>query len=112
MPINLGRKMEAPEAAPEPTKSSEMCFPSLYIDGEDSQLAELPESGEMTVKFKKTSHTATTRNGKKSTSVCLDILSIENIEPEAEEAGEEETTEDALDKAAAAEKAAQEEDEE
>ena len=75
-------------------------YPSLYLTW-DSEY-DLPESGEMTIKFQKNSETTRTdRNGDKSQDVSLDILSIESVEA-MEEPGEskEEDRGEAIDKLA------------
>ncbi len=110
MKMDLGKSSEGLPSSVEPSKPSEKHYPSLYIDGDETALADLPESGTMTVTFKRTSHSTHTRDGKTSCNVCLDILSIESVEADDEE-NETEEPGDALDKAAAAEKAAAGDDE-
>lgn len=65
----------------EPTKEdkNKKHYPSLYLTW-DSEY-DLPDSGEMTIKFKKNSETTRrTSDGEKSQDVSLDILSIESVE--------------------------------
>ena len=87
--------------SPADSEAPEKYYPSLHIDGDAKDLDQLPDSGEMTVKFKKTSHTTRTANGKSTATVGLDILSIEDVESGEDEASEEEEPGDALDKAKA-----------
>lgn len=91
-PISLGKKMGEPSAmtdAPK-TTSSEMYYPSLHLDWEKPY--DLPKEGTMVVKFKKTSESNTTRNGKTNQSVSLDIIEIVSVDseeaPEVSEPGD------------------------
>lgn len=72
-------------------------YPSLHLDWDDKY--DLPDSGTMTVKFRKTSETNTTRPGDKSRqSVSLDILEITDTKAGKEKEPEEESGSDALDR--------------
>jgi len=101
-PIDLGKKMDMPKMATNPSKEdkNKKYYPSLYLTWDSKY--DLPDSGEMTVKFRKNSETTRKdRDGEESQDVSLDILSIESVE-EGEEPGEtnEEDRGDALDKIA------------
>lgn len=102
-PIDLGKKMsDSPMEMPMTSKEdkNKKYYPSLYLTWDSDY--ELPDSGEMTVKFKKNSETTRkTPDGEKSQDVSLDILSIESVEEgeEPDETGEEDRG-DALDKIA------------
>jgi hypothetical protein len=82
-PIDLGKKMESPMMAvtSEKSEEKELYYPSLYLDWDGKY--DLPEEGEMTVKFKRRSVTNSERDGKKHQSVELEILSIEDASEEA-----------------------------
>lgn len=59
-------------------------YPSLYLTWDDKY--ELPRSGEMTVKFQVNSETnRTDRDGDKSQSVDVEILSIESVTADKKE---------------------------
>lgn len=73
------------------SKKSKTYYPSLYIDG-SAALKGLPESGTMTVAFKRCSQTVSERDGKTSCSVSLDITKILDIEPDASTGAEKEDT--------------------
>lgn len=91
MPIDLGRTMEG-------SPDGEQHFPSLFLEWDDKY--DLPESGTMTVKFKRRSEkNEKTRDGKQRQSVELDITQIENVEANEEEPEKEEDSGEALDKA-------------
>lgn len=79
-------------------------YPSLHLEWNDDY--NLPESGEMTIKFRKVSETNSKHGGKSRQSVTLDILSIESVEKKSvkeddeEESTKEESSSDRLDKMA------------
>ena len=80
-------------------------YPSLHLEWNDDY--KLPESGEMTVKFRKVSETNSTHGGKSRQSVTLDILSIEDVTKKSvkkdekdDEDEKEESSSDRLDKMA------------
>lgn len=90
-PINLGKKMGGHPMMAEVAKpSDEMYFPSLHLDWEKPY--DLPKEGTMVVKFKKTSESNTTRDGKTNQSVSLDIIEIVSVDseeaPEVSEPGD------------------------
>lgn len=115
--IDLGRTPETAPTAPTASTADadNTSYPSLYIDGDSKDLTSLPDSGQMTVTFKKTSHTVRTSGGKTTSSVALDILSIDDVEP-ADDSDDSGSGNDdsgaALDKAAQEEAASQPEEEE
>jgi hypothetical protein len=104
-PIDLGQKSET-ETGPVPVSmpespGKECChYPCLYIDG-GPELADLPASGVMEIAFKRNSCTVTDRDGKKTTSVSVDVLKILEVEADASLGEEAEDTDDVLDKLAA-----------
>ncbi len=78
LPIDLGRKMSEGPMAVESPKSDEKHYPSLYLDWENDY--DLPDSGTMTVKFKKVSENKSkNRDGKKSFSVTLEVMEITDV---------------------------------
>ena len=79
--IDLGRKI-SDMIAPDTGDRNEAHYPCLHIDDvEDRRLAEMPDSGEMTVRYKirnRTHNENTRKDGKKHTcSVTLEILGID-----------------------------------
>lgn len=81
MEINydLGSKNSGPSLASEVMKSDEKRYPCLYIEGEGK--LELPESGEMTVKFRRTSRSETEReDGKETYCLTLEIREIISVD--------------------------------
>lgn len=69
---------------PSKEEKNKKYYPSLYLDWDSKY--DLPDSGEMTIRFKKTSETTRTdREGDQSQSVSLDILSIESVEEDSAE---------------------------
>lgn len=92
MNIDLGKSMEAGPSVPAPEKDSKKTYyPTLYIDGSEA-LKALPESGTMTVAFKRCSQTVADRGGETCCSVSLDITKILDIEPDASTGAEKEDT--------------------
>lgn len=98
LPIKLGQSSEM-NSKPCPVGQ---CYPTLHLDWDDS--IELPESGELTVRFNKVSETHSKLGSKSRQSVVLEILSIEEIEEselEEDEGDEdEESSGDRIDKMA------------
>jgi len=78
----------------------ELHYPSLYLEWEDDY--ELPESGTLTVTFKRRSETnRKDAKGKTSQSVELEILSIEDVEKgKVEKKSARKESEEAIDKLA------------
>lgn len=77
MPIDLGRSMKEMSEPMCPSKD-EPHYPSLYLEWDSDY--DLPDSGTMTVKFKKVSESnSKDRDGKKRQNVSLDIMSIESV---------------------------------
>lgn len=93
MSIDLGKTMDGPlePATAADSQKSKTYYPSLYIDG-SAALKGLPESGTMTVAFKRCSQTVSERDGKTSCSVSLDITKILEIEPDASTGAEKKDT--------------------
>lgn len=88
---------------PEPisaSKPGEKSYPCLHIDGGSDSLCELPDEGELTLKFKVRSRTVSEVNGKKKCSVVLEAQEISEVEGEDTEADENDSTAEALDKLA------------
>jgi hypothetical protein len=95
--INLGQKWDGPCCAPEASKPEEPKehYPSVYLSGEKAY--ELPESGEMTVRFKRVSRSETERDGKERHEVTLDLIEITSVKPD-KETEDSDSPEAALDK--------------
>lgn len=111
LPINLKRSDMCEPCSPMMTSDREH-YPSLHLEWDDSY--DLPDSGEMTVKFRKVSETNSKHGGKSRQSVTLDILSIEDVKKgkskpsDDEDEGydkDEESSSDRLDRMAAEEEA-------
>lgn len=97
-PIDLGRSMPSLDSLPtgSPAAPSDKHYPTLFLEWEEDY--ELPESGKMTVKFKKNSET-NTKVGKDKQAIQrveLEITSIESVS--AGKKDKEESSGDALDK--------------
>jgi len=95
LPMDLGYKMEGPtEVSVMPSKM----YPSLHLEWPTDY--DLPDSGELTVTFRKTGENKSKdRNGKARYTVDLEIQSIESVEAGEEEGEtEEESGADALDR--------------
>ena len=88
-PIDLGYNMEGPTSV---ASSQKKMFPTLHLEWPTSY--DLPESGELTVTFRKT-HEAKSKdqNGKTRYTVDLEIQSINDVE-EGEAEGHDETAEE------------------
>jgi hypothetical protein len=97
MPMDLGYKMDGPSTASMPDKM----YPSLHLEWPSDY--DLPDSGEMTVTFRKTGENKSKGpNGKTRYTVDLEIKSIESVKKGKVEAEEkEETGAEALDRHAA-----------
>lgn len=98
-PIDLGRKYSSEAMPMAHHPKSEKSYPSLYLDWDDKY--DLPESGEMTVKFEKTNETNTKDKEGNRQSVTLKILEICCVESKKEEEEDKDESEDggkALDK--------------
>lgn len=74
-PIKLGKKMSM--EGPEPSKGNDTHYPSLYLVWDDNY--ELPESGTMTVRFKKRTETNRKDKDGMHQSVDLDITEIVEV---------------------------------
>lgn len=107
MKIDLGKKIDGP-CCPVPSGSNNTYYPSLYLEGTGS-LKDIPESGTLTIRFKRVSQTERERNGDKSCSVELEVREI--IGADAGDAETEKSGEDALDELAKALKDGDYEDE-
>jgi hypothetical protein len=59
-------------------------YPSFHYDGPKE--LDLPEEGTMTVKFKRTGRSESERDGKVNYSCSIDVLSIESVEGEEDDA--------------------------
>jgi len=93
-PINLGRKGYSCPEPVSPDKDS-VHYPTLYID---DVAADLPDEGEITLKYKVTSRNTSERDGKKSSSICLECRKIVDVEGEDIAANEDKETEATLDR--------------
>ena len=102
-PLDLGKTMTdqlggAIPGIPPGKDDGEKYYPQVSLQWDKPY--DLPESGEMTVKFKKTSETNSKGlDGKTTQRVELDLTSIESVEAGETEDAEEESTGDRLDKA-------------
>lgn len=95
MPMDLGYKMDM---GPSPVSMDKKMYPTLHLEWPTDY--DLPEAGELTVKFVKTGENKSKGpNGKPRYTVDLEIKSIESVE-EGEEEGEteEESGSEALDR--------------
>jgi hypothetical protein len=94
--MDLGYKMDMGPS--EPPRMPEKMWPNLHLEWPSDY--DLPESGEMTVTFKKTGENKSKdRNGKTRYTVDLEIKTIESVEAGEEEGeSEEESGSDALDR--------------
>jgi len=98
LPLDLGKKMRPPSvlnAIPDNMKEEEpVHYPQLYLDSDKS--FDIPESGTMTVNFKRVSEVTRDEDGKMSCCVTLDITKIVSVE--ADKSVRDETRGDRLDK--------------
>ncbi len=98
LPHDLGKKMRPPSvlnAIPDNLKEEEpVHYPQLYLDSDESY--DIPESGTMTVNFKRVSEVTRDEDGKISCCVTLDITKIVSVE--ADKSVRDETRGDRLDK--------------
>jgi hypothetical protein len=98
-PIDLGESLNGSELEV-PSSSKEVFYPTVHLEWDTDY--NLPESGEMVVKFKKTRETVTTREGEdKKFEVTLElheILDVKSMKTDKDE--EDDSSEDALDKLA------------
>ncbi len=93
-PIKLGMKADE-KFGPSEIERNETIFPSLFLEWEKDY--ELPESGEMKIRFKKRAETNSERNGKTRQTVELDITEILDVSKSKGETREEDR-EEMLDK--------------
>lgn len=105
--INLTRDMDAPTMV-----NSSPIFPTLFLDG-GSELADIPESGTMVVKFKRSSLSVSKREDETRVNVALEIPCICEIMPGPKEERESKSEDvlDALLKEAVSESEERDEDE-
>jgi hypothetical protein len=87
-----------PSLASEPSKDKKH-YPSFHIEGKES--LDLPESGEMTIAFKRTNETrSVNEDGEKRYSCTIEVTKILDMEEEADEApahGSDKSVSDILD---------------
>jgi hypothetical protein len=78
--IDLGKKL-GDIISIEPMEKNDVHYPSLHLDGDDKRLADLPDSGTLTIHYKirdRTHSEHKEKDGKKhSCSVTLDITGID-----------------------------------
>jgi hypothetical protein len=94
--IDLGIKSPSPEvASPAGKPEDSVHYPSLYIDS-DSPLPQLPETGTMTIAFKRGSRSMNeSAEGEQRHSVVIEVTQILDVEGgEAEEGDQEANDED------------------
>lgn len=96
-PIKLGKKMSAPipVSREDGDAKDEMFYPELTLTWEDDY--ELPESGTMTVRFKKVAESNTMRRGESNQTVTLEVHEIVSVNKK-KAANKEPETGDVLDK--------------
>lgn len=97
-PINLGMKSKypgMPHAERTTEDSDKVHYPSLYLNGVE---VDLPDGGEITLKFKKLSETKSTRDGKTDFSCELEIHEIVGVKARSKKKAPRDESEDALDK--------------
>jgi hypothetical protein len=58
-------------------KPPQPSYPSLYIDKDDDSLHDLPEEGTATITYRTTHRSVSKREGKKSSSVTIEVTSID-----------------------------------
>lgn len=98
MNIDLGKKSEG--CCPAPcSPSNSVYYPSLYLEG-SAELKDIPESGEITVRFKRNSLRVDTRDDKKRYCVELEVRAVTGVK--AGDAEKEKSGEAALDELAEA----------
>ncbi len=98
-PIYLGRKMPEEMSMPEKMPMHKKSYPTLYLDWDKKY--DLPDSGELTVKFVKTNENNSKDKNGEHQSVTLEIreiCSVEGKESKKEEDDEEESGSEALDR--------------
>jgi hypothetical protein len=78
MSIDLEQKDSYPEVASTASENRKY-FPSFHYSGKE---LDLPNEGEMTIRFKVTERTESDRHGKKTCSYTLEVQSIEDVEEE------------------------------
>jgi hypothetical protein len=75
--IDLGKKF-GDMISVEPMDKDEKHYPTLHIDSDDPKLADIPDSGECTIKYKVRDRTHRQEKGKKdSCSLTLEVTAIE-----------------------------------
>jgi hypothetical protein len=97
MNIDLGKKCSEPICCPVPSSSGDcdkVYYPSLYLEG-SSDLKSLPESGELTIRFRRVTFTTSERDGKQKISLELEVRAITGAK--SGDADKEKSGEDALD---------------
>lgn len=95
LPMDLGYSMDS---GPSPVSMKDKMYPSLHLEWPSDY--DLPDSGEITLKYVKTGENKSGPPGKKRFTVDLEIKSIEAVEAgeEADETEEEESGSEALDR--------------
>lgn len=81
MNIDLGKKCDdlACPTPPASSKSeSKVYYPSLYLEGV-ADLKDIPESGEITIRYRRAALTVADRDGKKRVSTELEVRAITGI---------------------------------
>jgi hypothetical protein len=97
MQIDLGKKCaDCPTPISNTSKDAgeKVYYPSLYLEGA-TDLKDIPEAGELTVKFKRVSLSQTARDGKTRISVELEVRAITGFK--SGDADTSKSGEDALD---------------
>lgn len=96
-PIDLGTKSSCGSCCPVPMKedADRVYYPSLYLNGKE---VDLPDGGEIVLKFKKLSETKSTRDGKSEYSCELEIHEIVSVKGGSKKKASRDESEEALDK--------------
>src|SRR5690349_12633749 len=92
MPIKLGRKMSEPSSVMAP--ESEEYFPSVHLEWDKDY--ELPDEGEMTVRFRIARESREVQSERQM--VDLELMEIVSVSPGKAKVKEDEDTGEALDK--------------
>jgi hypothetical protein len=81
MSIDLDQKDSYPEVVKN-TADTRKYFPTFRYSGKE---LDLPDEGEMTIRFKVVERTESERDGKKTCSYTIEVQSIEDVEEESDD---------------------------
>jgi hypothetical protein len=103
--IDLGRKMAMPEpvTASKDEEKDTTHYPTLYVDDVEA-LGDIPEEGEMTIRYKKVGSSVSETGGKKHHSCTLEVRKVMDVTGDESDDSQQESDDkdrgDALDKLA------------